>query len=1448
MLSATALFAAPAVQDTLGFTVFDVDTLMNTQGWLTYVARTGGWGHLPTDYTYRVIDTDGHHCVVDSYPYAQSHSQGTAILLDWDGNPNNGLSPLHLVPGMKVTVGVSLYIMPYAPNWTLQGCGHTVWGFGPGHVDPAQTAMSDAAAPYDWNKGRGPRLQYRLGAGIEAQDILTPELRGFNPESGVPTLTGKSLPTSTWVDLRLVITANADGKSATCEALTSPSGQANWTSQGTWTCPLDPTSTGADNPANWNALLLDLPMAQWSKQGYGDPTPLMRDRLDHLFVEVTPPNADPKPQILPMFQGNRPQVAATVTGPDTLFADDAPTWQVVLTNVSGAELRGSLSLRTDADPTLHRVLASDLHVADGAHAQFTVPPLFPLPIGDQRIQAVLTDAAGKETVAGSRGITVVDQLRPVPGMNLVRNASFELGPAFSGTPMRQGSEFYQTFVKDGNSLRWTPTNAEGWWVEGPSADGVGVVQGVAHSGNASLKVSGTTAQPRAVDSAFNRLLPAGPVTLSAWVKTQGCSGRLDLDLVEGWDRSPTLKQGVALPADTDWTRLSVTATAPDMLQAVARLQVDQGTVWLDDVQIEAAPTASAFNVRPEEWLRLSLDGVDDAVLAKWVQGDHATRKVTVHVDSRAPLTGTVVVRMGPWNQLAQRQLGQMTDLHAPQSFSFSTADLPVDAYVLTAELQDHGKVVASGLRDFAPLETIGGVASNGSLRARTAVRFAVATSTPPAQIFGIGNTVLEAFTGSWFGGWKLQDFAEARPLHFTTIRTRPDDDRTYLCAAAGASTVILAWYADSTPAGKEAFANPAFPGSLDIYNPGGWAAFVQQAEDTGRNFGANPFIQDYQMANECPYLNDVHLCPSTYADADFRAWCQTRYGNDLSVLNGHWGTSFTSWDQVEQVASARFADEVRNAPVKQGAAALDWMANTGTFSDMIVKRMQQHPGWSMDWLRWWTDSSLRMFFAFREHARKFDKKTLYGNNLCWPAFWPQLYMPFLRGMDNGQLDIMYTSGMPRSEGTPSEMMDSMEMTEATVPGKPIWGHEIYYQPQWPAEYIALQNWGLIAHGMTNDLTFAWKPYSDAGPVTEPHAWEKPDAHPMWFIIDTDGTKLPAYYSYVRSINEIRAFHQRYDGLSLKRASTAIGFYVSPDTGHYVMYETANKAWLSVWQQTRNTLIFGMRLAGMTVRYLDDVTLPDAPGQFTTIVVPAAYSLNQVAAQKLAAFAKAGGTVVLAGATGVVDPWLAQYPNLGGAAWADLAWQAPDFKLNNTQLTFLKSTPPGPDGGLRWLGTGVNPLPGATALTDAAGTTIGWQRPWGQGKLIAYTVLPDNYTTDPHPSANLLAWIEQWRGLAGLTIAGRWVNAGPPALGLVGTGSPAVEVVVREKSPSEKFVFCLNQGGPGDGTVEIPVTPGTWRITDALTGQAVAGAVTAGVWKTPLHLEALGYRVIRFVRQ
>ena len=249
-------------------------------------------------------------------------------------------------------------------------------------------------------------------------------------------------------------------------------------------------------------------------------------------------------------------------------------------------------------------------------------------------------------------------------------------------------------------------------------------------------------------------------------------------------------------------------------------------------------------------------------------------------------------------------------------------------------------------------------------------------------------------------------------------------------------------------------------------------------------------------------------------------------------------------------------------------------------------------------------------------------------------------MPFFRHMDATMLDVQYTAGTGLSPGlgTPMEMMEILELAESNAPDKPLWGIEIYTQPQWPAKFAALQNWGLDGPWHAEYAGLCLGPYSDEWHPQGAWAWEKPDAKPMWMLIDLDGKKLPGYFSNQRSVREIGEFHKRYDGLSLRRVGTDVAFFVSRDTAEYGGLESANRPWLSTWIRTRSNLCYLLRL-GISADFVDDETLPTAPGRFRTLIVPAAYVLSQETAEKLAAFAHGGGTVILAGASGVVDPWL-----------------------------------------------------------------------------------------------------------------------------------------------------------------------------------------------------------------
>jgi hypothetical protein len=352
------------------------------------------------------------------------------------------------------------------------------------------------------------------------------------------------------------------------------------------------------------------------------------------------------------------------------------------------------------------------------------------------------------------------------------------------------------------------------------------------------------------------------------------------------------------------------------------------------------------------------------------------------------------------------------------------------------------------------------------------------------------------------------------------------------------------------------------------------------------------------------------------------------------------------------------------------------------------------------------------------------------------------------------------------------------------------------------------------------------------------------------MIDLDGKKLPNYFTNRRSLREIAQFHKRYDGLSLRRAPTDTAFFVSRDTAEYGGLESANRPWLSPWICTRSDLCYLLRLSGIAADFVDDETLPAGPGRFRTVIVPAAYVLSQETAAKLAAFAREGGTLILAGACGVVDPWLSKYPNLGGPAWAELGWTAPSFRAEPAKVDFqpADTAPAKADRDNRFWGVNIGTMPGGEPLRDGWGNVLGWTRAWGKGKLVAYGVLPAALTGNPHPSPNEIAWVKQLIRTAELRPGGRWASsqASRNRSDKHGEGDPIVEAVVRVRKgheAREKFVFVLNQGGAGSGQIEVPLGAGVWQATDVLRGAPLEDAhLSKSMWRLNLALKPWEYRV------
>ncbi|MCE5238166.1 carbohydrate binding domain-containing protein [bacterium] len=145
---------------------------------------------------------------------------------------------------------------------------------------------------------------------------------------------------------------------------------------------------------------------------------------------------------------------------------------------------------------------------------------------------------------------------------------------------------------------------EGWEAFGGRTFGA-LVTDERHSGQACFKVTGSLDDYRYLNQGRVLLTPGKTYVLSAWTKAAGFKragdNSLFLNLTNyGWTQSAQV--GPAKP-DEDWTRHEVTFQAPPTAEQGGRpwytltvfwpIQCE-GTVWVDDIQIEAAERATDF--------------------------------------------------------------------------------------------------------------------------------------------------------------------------------------------------------------------------------------------------------------------------------------------------------------------------------------------------------------------------------------------------------------------------------------------------------------------------------------------------------------------------------------------------------------------------------------------------------------------------------------------------------------------------------------------------------------------------------------------------------------------------------------------------------------------------------------------------------------------------------------
>lgn len=970
--------------------------------------------------------------------------------------------------------------------------------------------------------------------------------------------------------------------------------------------------------------------------------------------------------------------------------------------------------------------------------------------------------------------------------NLLRNGSFEFDYRYNGMKsiLSRGDQLGAQWG-DHSHLKWCPTGLEQWWGEGPDNGCLYAVSSDAFSGRRALEVkapgAATTWLVYVTDIPDDGI---ECVTLSFRAKAKGGAARVcaGIALHEGaapLSQEPLLAEGSEERdvADDDWSLVSFTLDIPERARKpkepafAVRLAALSGTCVFDDAQLEFGRDATPFRERRDHWLSLSVEGVPETDLPMFKLGRDRQRDILVRNTSDRTLAGTLRIFVDPWDKAGSTPvLAERCEEWRPgevRRVGLNIDALSPDGYVAIASLEPHFD--ETGVFDAG--KTGWGTCGWSQLRKRNGMRFCVFGGESPRDIFGVGNGMI-GHDGHWAGN-SMENAVRGKSIHPVLL----GEADPFKAAVIGAPNIRETGLGVGGGPDNPEANNPAFPQHVNAYSPAGRKLLRERAVAFGKATANDPSVAGAKLDNEGFFVNRGEFCPDKWADGDFRQWAFRCHGGDLARLNAAWGTSFAEWEDVVQPISS-----VTNGTIqKTGGAAIDWTASMGKMTKEAEARLKSMPAYALDWFRWRADSVIKLYADFIRDAHSVDGKTLYGNNYPWPNYFTHIIWPQWRTHDVVMLDLQYVCGFPRTLGTNEEMIDILEQAESVTRGeRPIWGREIYFQPGYPGEMAALQNWAMIAHGMSVPMTFAWRPYADYKREifkTGVQSWLRDDAPPMWFLIDVDGSEVPGYGPNARSTEEIDAFHAKYNGHSLKRIPGDVALYLSSEESAYIMFETMDRPYNSADSRNRAAIAAALRYAGARVEYFDDATLAEVtPDRFPVLVAPGEKVVSDEAVALLRRYAGRGGTLIAFNDFNTLDVNLAPKANPGIGGWQGDVRRM-DFKGK------------------------YDVKPYNTAEYDEA--------------IMRF--LAEN------PCIPRRAW---------------WENETPRQDGeerlLPGEGRPIVEVVVREQQGTGlRFAFVLNKGGAGAGRLCGPDFEGV-ELKDALTGENVPNE---------FRLPAFGYRIL-----
>ena len=624
--------------------------------------------------------------------------------------------------------------------------------------------------------------------------------------------------------------------------------------------------------------------------------------------------------------------------------------------------------------------------------------------------------------------------------------------------------------------------------------------------------------------------------------------------------------------------------------------------------------------------------------------------------------------------------------------------------------------------------------------------------------------------------------------------------------------------------GMKAWLTPAFSYAAVCADPARRAAMQNTARDLGTALRDNLAIINQSMAGEGL---GAPPCYCAACNVAFRDGLKFRYGS-LRALNQAWGAAYAGWEQIEQLGSPSDVDLAAER-LKMMQVALELPADN---TQRWIRLFEVDRPRAMDWRRWHDGLLLSWYrdFAAAFHGTSGGTVPI-GEQPCWANFKTHVFFPLAEIADMGGMDLYLPGEMQTTLGYAAELFLNFDLNASLYhnAGKPVMVHEMYVQDLSPAGLAEAQGWWLAGRGYNLTTFFTYGYYYEGQRAGLPL---------VFGMFDKEDKPYPCYASFKRFSADFFTFAARTRPARLRRVEPRVAVFLGDDVSLANILETGGATWEADGVKGHNGSYWLTERNGQAVDFINDTTFANLDRE-KVLVVPWCHVLEVSSVERILAFARRGGTVLIDGPFAQVDAQYRAYPVCpGGGAAAALGVTLGGYERGATAVVL-------PGGGeLQAFGKarGVVLTGQATVLCrDRDGQPAVVTTPLGHGRVVwcLSALGPAHLGRAPDPRA--LAF---WGGLlseAGVKPWWRFVAAGPaPAA----DAAPLFDLSARIRDDHELFLFATSFFGPVQGELQVDLPNPLFGVRDALTGQPLPVTWRGGTVSFPLELPAFGTRVLR----